>query len=203
MGGGAGGPTVSLRPASFLVAFALVLLVAPIAFAETDDSAPLAEPPSEEVGRYGFDRFVYWEIEGVVTPVLVEGPPGEQVRCQSEELPCSYLDLERLLDSGAAIPSELKLTTSELETLVAQLDALRDKLLGYENLDQMCQEGYWLASEQTPNMGIHMMHWGYMQDGFIPENPEILLVAMPGGELLSKQELAGCSREKDLSLIHI
>ncbi|MCH8901048.1 MAG: hypothetical protein IIC88_02000, partial [Chloroflexi bacterium] len=59
-----------------------------------DASFPDGVTPDSPIGSYGFSRYVWTQVNGQVKLTLIEGPRGQQVRCQSEELPCSYLDLK-------------------------------------------------------------------------------------------------------------
>src|ERR1041384_5709867 len=60
-------------------------------------------------------------IDGRMVTTMKEGPDGPQVRCQTESLPCSYLKLKALSQSGADVPPELHMTRAALSTLVSQL----------------------------------------------------------------------------------
>ncbi len=164
---------------------------AAISEADTDAALPDVEPDGP-VGTYGFSRYVWTEADGNVLPTLIEGPRGEQVRCQDEDLPCSYLDLKELLDSGDPIPSELSMSEAELEELVGQLDLLNAKLATYESPDDVCADGYTTASTQNPNMGIHMTNAGNIFDGFVVDEPAIVLMAIEGGETLPRSEVGDC-----------
>ena len=75
-------------------------------------------------GAPGYTRYVFRETSAGVVPTLVEGPIGTQTRCDDPALPCSYLDLVELRDSGGDIPTELNMSKDELATLVGQLDTL-------------------------------------------------------------------------------
>jgi plastocyanin len=160
------------------------------------DAAPPDVLPAAAGGAYGFSHYVYADVEGQIITTLVEGPRGRQVRCQKEGLPCSYLDLKALYESGGAIPPQLEISREELGTLVSQLDQLATTLARYTSIDQACAEGYFAVSEQNPNMGIHMASGRNHQDRvFDPAKPEMLLFAKPGGEKLKKDELGQCNRK--------
>lgn len=157
-----------------------------------DASFPDGVTPDSPIGSYGFSRYVWTQVNGQVKLTLIEGPRGQQVRCQSEELPCSYLDLKELHESGDAIPPELGMTAEELETLVGQLDILNVKLASYTHPDQVCAEGYRRSSSQNPNMGIHMVNGAYIAGGFVVDQPGIILLGMEGGEELPQSEVGQC-----------
>lgn len=164
---------------------------AAIVEASTDAALPDVTPDAP-VGTYGFSRYVFTEAGGSVLPTLIEGPRGQQVRCQDEDLPCSYLDLKELLESGGSIPSELSMSEAELDQLVGELDLLNAKLATYESPDDVCADGYITSSTQNPNMGIHMTKPGNTADGFVIEEPEIVLLAKAGGETLPRSEVGDC-----------
>ena len=157
------------------------------------DSYPPPILPEEPGGAFGYSRYVFSDLDGRVVTTLVEGPRGAQVRCQREDLPCSYLDLKALHESGAPVPEALGMSRAELGELVGQLDALATTLARYESVDDACAEGYRVSSEQNPNMGIHMTSYRNFADGvFDPARPEMLLFAMDGGEKLKKDEIGRC-----------
>jgi plastocyanin len=161
--------------------------------APDDSSFPPGLEPATGVGSYGFSRYV-WSIGdgGDILPTLVEGPQGQQFRCQAPELPCSYSELKELHDSGDPIPDELGMADTELEELVSQLGILSAKLASYSNPDQVCADGYYRTSSQNPNMGIHMVNNSYLGDGFVVDAPEILLLAKEGGEVLTQSQIGEC-----------
>src|ERR1041384_5511873 len=81
-------------------------------------------------------------IDGRMVTTMKEGPDGPQVRCQTESLPCSYLKLKALSQSGADVPPELHLTRAELLTLVAELDTVSALLNRYKHdITQACRAG--------------------------------------------------------------
>ena len=160
--------------------------------APNDASFPDEVTPDSPIGSYGFSRYVWTQVNGRVSLTLIEGPRGQQFRCQSEDLPCSYLDLKELHESGDAIPPELGMTAEELETLVGQLDSLNAKLASYTHPDQLCADGYRRSSSQNPNMGIHMVNATYMAGGFVVDQPAIILLGMEGGEELLQSEVGQC-----------
>lgn len=166
-----------------------------MAFEEAPDDAsfPDAVDPDYAVGTYGFSRYVWTTGPDGIYPTLIEGPRGEQVRCQDEDLPCSYQDLKALQESGASIPDELAMTDDELDELVGQLDSLNAKISTYRGPDDVCADGYRRSSTQTPNMGIHMVNYSYSADGvFVPDEPEMVLLAMDGGETVPQSQIGQC-----------
>jgi hypothetical protein len=132
-------------------------------------------------GAPGYTRYVFRETSAGVVPTLLEGPLGTQVRCQDPSLPCSYLELKQLLESGAPIPLALGLTPSELSDLVGQLDDLAAFAEDHSDVDSACAAGYVSDRIQTPNMGSHFYHPERLLDGFDPGAPEILLYALADG----------------------
>ena len=157
-----------------------------------DASLPEGVSPDSPVGSYGYSRYVWTQTSSGLVPTLIEGPLGQQFRCQDEALPCSYAKLKELLESGDDIPPELGMTSAELETLVGQLDTLSAKLASYTHPDQLCADGYFRSSSQNPNMGMHMVNASYMSDGFVVDKPEIILLASEGGEVLRQSEIGDC-----------
>lgn len=155
--------------------------------------ADSAVPPHDlegPAGAPGFTRYVFREVNGEVIPSLVEGPLGNQVRCQDPALPCSFNDLVALAESGDPIPAELELTGTELDRLVAELETARDVIEQYADVDRACRDGFVSDRTQTPNMGSHFFDLARIADGgeFDPAEPEILLYALagdvdPGGQL--------------------
>jgi plastocyanin len=145
-------------------------------------------------GPHGFSHRVYSLIDGKQVLTMSEGPEGEQVRCQSEERPCSYLRLKALYESGAAVPRDLHMTRNELGTLVGQLDRVSAHLQRYKSgIDQACADGYRTRSAQVANMGFHMAKSAYMSDHrFDPEQPEILLFAVDGADQQTQAEIGDC-----------
>ncbi len=139
-------------------------------------------------GAPGYSRYVFREHSGGVVPTLVEGPLAGAVRCQEPDLPCSYLDLVELRDSGAEPPPELQMTADEVSRLVDQLDELNAFAEGYRDIDAACAAGFVSDRIQTPNMGTHLYRIDWISDGFDPSRPEILLYAraddaLPDGAL--------------------
>ena len=138
-------------------------------------------PPVESVGRPGYTRYVYTESGGVILPALVEGPRGAQTRCQDPELPCSYVDLRALADSGDQIPDELNLDAAQLDALVAELAEVEAALGAFADVNAACAAGYEPDDNQTPNMGSQFTNDALILDGdFVPGRPEILLYAQRG-----------------------
>lgn len=160
--------------------------------AETDWGVPDAVP-DVPTGSQGYSRYVYsFNDDGVVVPILVEGPRGQQTRCQEPDLPCSFQDLVDLDESGDEIPDELGLTPEELSDLVDQLTTTSETVLRIDTLDKACAAGYERVSQQNSNMGIHMSNVSLLSDGFDPANPEMLLFAKDGGETLPSSEIGNC-----------
>lgn len=129
-------------------------------------------------GAPGFSRYVFRETSAGVVPTLVEGPLEATVRCQDIELPCSYLELKELHESGDAIPDELQMTAKELAELVAQLDELSAFAVAHADIDSACAEGFVSDRIQTANMGTHLYKGASIANGFDPGEPEILLYAL-------------------------
>ena len=136
-------------------------------------------------GAPGYSRYVFREHSEGVVPTLVEGPIDGTVRCQDEALPCSYLELSALRDSGEAIPPELNMTPAELDTLVGQLDQLNAFAETHRDVDSACADGFVSDRIQTANMGSHFYRTDWIADGFDPSRPEILLYAQADGQLPS------------------
>ena len=151
---------------------------------ERFDSTPPKELPSKPEGRLGFSHYVHSKVGGNIETILIEGPGDRRVRCQKEDLPCSYLELKALHASGDDIPEELEMSRGELGALVAQLDTLSSHLsyVGKKNIDEICADGYQASTRQVANMGIHLTKAEYVYDGiFDLKKPEVLLYASQGG----------------------
>ena len=129
-------------------------------------------------GAPGYSRYVFRETSAGVVPTLVEGPLEQTVRCQDTSLPCSYLELKDLHESGATIPDELVMTPDELAELVAQLDELSAFAVAHRDIDTACAEGFVSDRVQTANMGTHLYDVTAIGNGFSPSQPEILLYAL-------------------------
>jgi hypothetical protein len=129
-------------------------------------------------GAPGYSRYVFRETSAGVVPTLVEGPLDDTVRCQTVELPCSYLELKELNESGGDIPAELEMTAAELETLVGQLDELSAFAVAHRDIDSACADGFVSDRIQTANMGTHLYKGSSIANGFDPGEPEILLYAL-------------------------
>jgi plastocyanin len=154
--------------------------------------SPRAQQP--DAGGHGFSHRVYSLIDGKQVLTMSEGPEGEQVRCQSEDRPCSHLKLKALYESGAAVPPDLRMTRDELGTLVGQLDRVAAHLQRYKSgIDVACADGYRTRSAQVANMGFHMAKSAYMSDNrFDPEQPEILLFAVDGADQQTQKDIGDC-----------
>jgi len=134
-------------------------------------------------GAPGYTRYVFRETSAGVVPTLVEGPIGEQVRCQDPDLPCSYVELRSLLESGNPVPAELKLTSDELENLVAELNELNKFIEKYRDVNNTCADGFISDRIQTPNMGSHFINLSTMENGFDPSQPQILLYTLADNKM--------------------
>ena len=134
-------------------------------------------------GAPGYSRYVFRENSGGVVPSLVEGPLDGTVRCQEEALPCSYLELKALHESGDEIPPELQMTPDELAELVGQLDELNSFAMAHSDVNSACADGFVSDRIQTANMGSHFYRADWIRNGFNPSEPEILLYARADGQL--------------------
>ena len=135
-------------------------------------------------GAPGYTRYVFRETSSGVVPTLVEGPVGTQTRCDEPSLPCSYLDLVELHNSGATIPQELNMSEEELADLVTQLNTLSEFALRHTDVNTACSSGFVSDQIQTPNMGSHFYSPRFVSDGiFDPAKPEILIYAPADGSL--------------------
>ena len=134
-------------------------------------------------GAPGYSRYVFRENSAGVVPTLVEGPLTDTVRCQEPELPCSYLELKDLHESGGEIPDELAMSADELAELVAQLDELSAFAVEHRDINDACAAGFISDRIQTANMGTHLYNVSWIGDGFDPSKPEILLYALADNTL--------------------
>jgi len=134
-------------------------------------------------GAPGYSRYVFRDNGDAVVPTLVEGPIEGGVRCQTDALPCSYLDLQALHRRGDPIPPSLQMTPEELTQLVAQLDEVNAFVATHRDVDAACADGFVSDQIQTPNMGSHFYKPAWIADGFDPGRPEILLYARADGTL--------------------
>ncbi|NNE73952.1 MAG: hypothetical protein HKN26_09825 [Acidimicrobiales bacterium] len=159
--------------------------------APNDASLPPFVPDSP-AGVYGFSRYVFQNEDDGVVPTLIEGPRGQQVRCQEVEQLCSYLELKELHESGEEIPDYLGMDRDELGELVEQLDIVEQAVNEFNTIEEACAAGFSIGSSQNPNMGIHatspFSSWG----GFDPAKPQMVLYARDGGELLTQAEQGDC-----------
>ncbi len=150
-------------------------------YAPSVDSHVPSVVPDEAIGRAGFTRYVYVNSAGRPIPALVEGPAGSQIRCQDPALPCSYLDLVELLESGEAVPEELGMTREEVAGLVIELKAVEDAIASFPDAATACAAGYEPDRTQTANMGSHFVNYDLIVDGlFAPGEPEIIMFARVG-----------------------
>ena len=136
-------------------------------------------------GAPGYTRYVFRETSAGVVPTLVEGPIGDQVRCQDFELPCSYLELVDLLESGDPIPEELSLTSEELAALVDELNELNAYMEKHRDINTTCAAGHVSDRTQTANMGAHLYNLENINAGFDPGRPQILMYALADDTLPS------------------
>ncbi|NNE74585.1 MAG: hypothetical protein HKN26_13040 [Acidimicrobiales bacterium] len=149
-------------------------------FVGTDFELP-EEEPDGPLGAIGFSRFVYTETaNGDVVPTFVEGPPGRQVRCQNFEQDCSYQELKALYESDDEIPEYLEMDRATLGELVDQLDQVNDFVNSFADIHEACARGYNPTTNQTANMGIHMLK-GELTNEFDPSDPKMVLFARDGG----------------------
>ena len=152
---------------------------------------PPSVVPDEPSGSWGYSRLTFTRSGDEIIATLVEGPREGVVRCQRQDLPCSYLDLKELRDSGKPVPAELEITAEELNLLVEQLDSVRQALGDFTSADDACSAGYEARGSQAVNMGIHFVNGALVSDGvFDPTRPEILLfakAACASGSSLSDQ----------------
>jgi len=132
-------------------------------------------------GASGYSRYVFREHSGGVVPTLVEGPLVGTVRCQDEVLPCSFRELRDLHESGADIPEELQMSADDLTELVGQLTAVNEFAEAHRDVDSACAAGFVSDKIQTANMGSHFYKVDWINDGFDPARPEILLYAKADG----------------------
>jgi hypothetical protein len=154
-------------------------LLADFPEAESDSALPPVTPESG-VGAYGFSRYVYQQQGEDVVAALVEGPRGRQVRCQAEELDCSYQELKDVLDSGEEIPEYLGMDRETLGELVGQLERVEAAVAQYETIGDACAAGMRGTSRQNANMGIHVTDPGARGE-FNPDRPQMILFAKDGG----------------------
>ena len=143
-------------------------------------------------GAPGYTRYVFRETSAGVVATLVEGPVGDQVRCQDPDLPCSYLELKELHESGGSIPEELELDPDELGALVAELDELNAFMEEHRDVNDACRAGHISDRIQTPNMGSHFYNLSGMRRGFDPGSPQILLYTL-ADDSLPNGALGQCS----------
>ena len=157
-----------------------------------DDRSLPPELPSSPTGSYGFSRYVFNNVEGEIVPTLIEGPRGEQVRCQELDRECSFSELRALYESGDPIPDYLGMDRSTLGRLVDQLEAVQDAVDEYPTLEEACEVGFSLSSSQNPNMGIHAVNPFGTTLEFDPSRPQMVLYAKEGGERLTQAEQGEC-----------
>jgi len=150
-------------------------------YAPAVDSNVPSIVPDSAIGRIGFTRYVYVNSAGRPIPALVEGPAGSQIRCQDPALPCSFLDLAELIESGEPVPEQLGMTREEVAGLVLELKAVEEAIASFPTADAACAAGYRSDRTQTPNMGSHFTNYDLIVDGrFAPGEPEIIMFARVG-----------------------
>lgn len=136
-----------------------------------NDAAPPSEVPDLPGGASGFTHFVFERVGDEVITSLVEGPRGRQVR-----VPLSLPALRDLLASEEPIPGELQMTRGEVETLVAELEEIREATERYRDIAVARADGYVQTTNVVPNMGAHFNHSGRIRDGrLVLSEPEILM----------------------------
>ena len=166
---------------------------AALATLPANDAAGPAVMPTVATGAPGFSHFVFEEVGGEIMMSLVEGPAAYQVRCQEVALPCSYEEIVALAESDAPIPDELRMTEEEVDLLAAELRQANAAADRYRDPDTACGEGGHRATDQTPNMGVHV-YLPEVGDGeFDPDEPDIILYAAPDdAEPVSGAEKGQC-----------
>jgi plastocyanin len=168
-----------------------------------EGDSPGCEPPFDSLGpsfvpgsasgAVGFSRYVFANLNGTIATVLVEGPSRDQVRCQEPELPCSYLDLKSLHESGDVPPAELQMTREELADLVSQLDTVSAATMRFADINDACAAGYGHPTVQVPNMGVHLMRDpGSRTQEVRLDDPPMLLYGREDGYDLSAEQLGDC-----------
>ena len=151
-------------------------------FVGTDFEIP-EDIPDAPIGAIGFSRFVYSQTaNGEIVPTFVEGPPGRQTRCQELDQDCSYPELKALYDSGEDVPEYLNMDRDTLGELVGQLDQVNDFVNSFADIHDACARGYRPTTNQTANMGIHMLK-GELTNEFDPSDPKMVLFAREDGTL--------------------
>ena len=143
---------------------------AAIADAPDDRSLP-PDGPEAPTGSYGFSRYVFNDVDGDVLATLIEGPRGQQIRCQDAELDCSFEELKALYDSGDPVPDYLGMDRDELGELVDQLSETRDAVNEHETIEEACAAGFRVSSSQNANMGIHVINPNGQSAEFDPGPP--------------------------------
>jgi hypothetical protein len=140
------------------------------------DASPPVEAPAQPDGALGFSHYVFERLDGAVEATLVEGPQTGQVRSA-----LSYAELTRLYDGGGPMPVELGMSRYELGALLGQLDALRQAMAEFRDIEKAKSLGYVQTGGEVPNMGIHLASPARIRDGkFDPSRPEMLLFGRDG-----------------------
>ncbi len=167
----------------------------PLDDAPTDWALPSVRPEQPE-GALGFDRYV-WTAgdDGEVIPVVVEGPRGEQQRCQDPVDSCSYQELKALAESNDPLPDGFVMTRDDLVALVSQLDLTAATVNSLPTPADACAAGYEPVSAQNPNMGVHFVNVSLLSDDFDPANPEMLLYASEDALGAGRTQLGVCGAD--------
>lgn len=140
------------------------------------DASPPVEAPARPDGALGFSHYVFEELGGEVAATLVEGPREGQVRSG-----LSYAELTRLYGGGGPMPDGLGMSREELGALLGQLDALRQAMVEFRDMETAKALGYVQTGGEVPNMGIHLASPARIRDGrFDPSRPEMLLFGRDG-----------------------
>ncbi len=157
-----------------------------------DDRSLPPTAPESPTGAYGYSRYVFSQIDGEVLPTLIEGPRGQQTRCQDLDKECSYLELKALAESDRPIPDYLAMTRPEVEQLVEQLDQVNAAVDASPTIEEACAAGFRIASSQNANMGIHAINPNGSTVEFDPGRPQMVLYAKDGGEQLTRADQGDC-----------
>ena len=147
--------------------------------------------PDDQLGAYGFSRYVYQRQGDEIVATLIEGPLGHQVRCQQLVQECSYVELQAIYDAGGEIPDYLEMDRNTLGELLGQLARVEAAVLQYETLDDACAAGLTISTSQTSNMGIHVTDRG-AGFAFNLDRPQMILFAKEGGERIPRLDIGHC-----------
>jgi plastocyanin len=147
--------------------------------------------PNDQLGAYGFSRYVYQRQGDQIVATLIEGPLGHQVRCQQLAQECSYVELQAIYNGGGDIPDYLEMDRNTLGELLGQLARVEAAVLQYETLDDACAAGLTISTSQTSNMGIHVTDCGAGL-AFNLDRPQMILFAKEGGERIPRLDIGHC-----------